>query len=77
MLLKEGMKEEYAKITAEVLAQTDAFGTSSHGTKNLHNYLRKYRAGGMEINVEPEILKEGPAYALIDSHHTMGMGFRV
>ncbi|MHB1315890.1 MAG: Ldh family oxidoreductase [Christensenellales bacterium] len=73
VLIKEGMKEDYAKITAEVLAQTDAAGTSSHGTKNLHNYIRKYRAGGMQLNAEPEIITEGPAYALIDSHHTMGM----
>ena len=28
-LVQEGMKEEHAAITAEVLAETDAFGTSS------------------------------------------------
>ena len=67
------MKEDYAKITAEVLAETDAAGTTSHGTKNLHNYLRKYRAGALKLNVEPEIVREGPAFAQIDSHHEMGM----
>ena len=38
-LVKEGMKEEYAELTATVLSETDAFGTNSHGTKNLYNYI--------------------------------------
>lgn len=72
-LEKEGMKSEYAKITAEVLSETDAYGTFSHGTKNLHNYIKKCRAGGMDLNAEPEIIKEGPAYALMDAKNCMGM----
>jgi LDH2 family malate/lactate/ureidoglycolate dehydrogenase len=72
-LIKEGLNEDDAMITAEVLAETDSFGTASHGTKNLHNYIRKYRAGGMKMNAVQEILKEGPAYALVDSHDMIGM----
>lgn len=72
-LVKEGMKEEYAGIVAEVLSETDAFGTNSHGTKNLHNYLKKFRAGGIDIHGEPEILREGPAFAAMDAHRTLGM----
>lgn len=30
-LVKEGMKEEYAELTARVLSETDAFGTNSTG----------------------------------------------
>ena len=62
-LVKEGMKEEYAKIVAEVLSETDAFGTNSHGTKNLHNYIKKARIGGLDIHGEPEIVAEGSAFA--------------
>lgn len=72
-LVREGMKEEYAGITARVLAQTDAFGTHSHGTKNLHNYIRKFRAGGIDIHAEPEIVSEGPAFALINARQALGM----
>lgn len=72
-LVKEGMKEAYADIVAEVLSETDAFGTNSHGTKNLHNYLKKFRAGGIDIQGEPEIVREGPAFALMDAHKTLGM----
>lgn len=72
-LEKEGMKEAYAEIVAEVLSQTDAFGTNSHGTKNLHNYIKKFRVGGIDIHAEPEILAEGPAFAAMDAHKALGM----
>lgn len=72
-LVKEGLKEEYAQMVADVLSETDAYGTNSHGTKNLHNYIRKYRAGGIDINAEPEIISEGPAFAVIDAKKALGM----
>lgn len=72
-LEKEGMKPEYAKLTAEVLSETDGYGTHSHGTKNLHNYIKKARAGGLDIKAEPEVIKEGPAFAVIDAKNAMGM----
>lgn len=72
-LEKEGMKPELAAITATVLTKTDAYGTHSHGTKNLRNYIKKARAGGLTLNAEPEIIKEGPAYALMDGKNAMGM----
>ena len=72
-LVKEGLKEEYAKITAEVLAETDAMGTNSHGTKNLYGYIKKYRVGGIDINAEPEIVTEGPSFAVIDAKASIGM----
>lgn len=72
-LVKEGLKKEYATIVADVLSDTDAFGTNSHGTKNLHNYIRKYRAGGIDINAEPEVIVDGPAFAVIDAKNALGM----
>ncbi|MDD3840659.1 MAG: Ldh family oxidoreductase [Clostridia bacterium] len=72
-LMKEGMKEENAQITAQVLSETDAYGIHTHGTKNLHNYIRKMRAGGIDIHANPEILSEGSAYALIDGNSAIGM----
>lgn len=73
VLEQEGMCKEYARICAEVLSETDAFGTYSHGTKNLHNYIRKIRAGGIEVKAKPEVVSEGPAYALVDAHNALGL----
>lgn len=72
-LIKEGLCEEHAWITAQVLAETDGLGTHSHGTKNLHNYIRKFRAGGMDIHGVPEIVKEGQGFALMDGQSMIGM----
>lgn len=74
----EGMCAEDAQITAEVLCETDLFGTNSHGAKNLYGYVKKQRAGGMDFRAKPEILTEGPSYALMDAHSCMGMvaGYR-
>ena len=72
-LVKEGMNIADANLTAEVLVKTDAFGIYSHGTKNLHDYIRKIRAEGISINIDPEVVNEGPSYALIDAKDSIGM----
>ncbi|MFW5714148.1 MAG: Ldh family oxidoreductase, partial [Brevefilum sp.] len=72
-LVKAGMPEDYAQITAEVLAETDAYGTHSHGTVNLGNYIKKAAVGGLDITAEPTIIKDGPAFAIMDAQNSMGM----
>jgi len=72
-LEKAGMKHEYAVITADALGDTDGYGTHSHGTKNLHNYIKKAKVKGIDINAKPAIIKEGPAFAVLDANNSMGM----
>lgn len=72
-LIAAGMNEENAKVTAEVLTETDAFGTYSHGTKNLFGYIKKAEAGGMSLTAQPVVEKNGPAYALINAKSCIGM----
>lgn len=72
-LVKEGMQKEYAAITAQVLSETDAYGTYSHGTKNLHSYIKKARMGGINIKAVPEIERQGPAFAVYNAQRSMGM----
>ena len=72
-LEKEGMSAENAEITARVLSETDGYGTHSHGTKNLHNYILKGRAGGLDIHAEPKVVVDGPAFAVMDGQKAMGM----
>jgi LDH2 family malate/lactate/ureidoglycolate dehydrogenase len=73
VLCKEGMSLSNAEATAEVLVETDAFGTHSHGTKNLDGYIRKAHVGGLDLLSYPEIITEGPAYAVLDAHDGIGM----
>ncbi|MCL2163047.1 MAG: Ldh family oxidoreductase [Oscillospiraceae bacterium] len=72
-LEKAGLKREFAIIAAGALSETDGYGTHSHGTKNLHNYIRKSREGGIDIKAEPAAIKDGPAFAVIDAHKSIGM----
>ena len=72
-LVKAGMTEEFARITAEVLSETDAYGTHSHGTVNLGGYIKKAKVGGLDITAEPVVVKEGPAFAIMDAQYSMGM----
>jgi ureidoglycolate dehydrogenase (NAD+) len=73
VLIKEGMRQEDAKICAEVLSVTDAYGTHSHGTKNLHNYIKKFRAKGADIHAEAVIERNKPAFAVIDAKNGLGI----
>jgi len=68
-----GMKEEHAALTALVLATTDAWGIHTHGTKSLRQYLNRVRQGGVNKLAEPTVVREGPAWAIVDAQHTMGM----
>ncbi len=72
-LCRAGMNREHAKITVDVLSETDAYGTHSHGTKNLYNYIKKIREGGINIEAVPEVLRETPAIAVIDGKDAIGM----
>lgn len=42
-----GLSAADTKVGADILVLTDAWGTFSHGTKSLHDYLRKLKAGGL------------------------------
>ena len=70
---KFGYSPENAAITAEVLTESEMMGTHSHGTKNLVNYIRKGEAGGIHVNADIKVLKDGPAWALLDADASIGM----
>lgn len=72
-LERNGLNAEDALVTAKVLARTDAFGTHSHGTKNLRMYIEKIKAGALDPAAQPVVVKEGPAFAIIDARDAMGM----
>jgi ureidoglycolate dehydrogenase (NAD+) len=73
VLTKAGVKTAGAHIIAEVLVTTDTWGTFSHGTGALGNYVNTMKAGGIDPNATPEIVSEGEAWAQIDGNSSMGM----
>src|SRR4051812_25080206 len=72
-LLTAGVDPIDAQTTANVLVTTDTWGTFTHGTKALRAYIRRVRGGGLKKKGTPHIVKEGPAFALIDGDSSLGM----
>ena len=72
-LLRAGVSEKNARIAAEVLVTTDTWGIHTHGTNQLSNYVKKIRAGGIAPQAEPNVIAEGPAWAIIDGQSTIAM----
>lgn len=66
-LVKAGASEKDALTTAEVLSETEAWGTHSHGVKNLNNYIIKCEKGGASLTAQPTIVRESLSAALVDA----------
>jgi ureidoglycolate dehydrogenase (NAD+) len=72
-MTRSGMSEEDARITADVLVTTDAWGIHTHGTKQLGPYLARVRAGGTDPRAVPRVTAEGPGWAMLDGCKAMAM----
>jgi LDH2 family malate/lactate/ureidoglycolate dehydrogenase len=72
-LRKARLSETDARTTADILVTTDAWGVFTHGTKNLRGYIRRLRSSGLRANASPKVVKEGPAWAIIDADSAIGM----
>ena len=68
-----GVSENDARATAEILVLTDTWGVFTHGTKNLRGYIRRIRGGGIRKDAQPKIVREGPAWAVVDADSGLGM----
>jgi len=68
-----GVPEEDARICADVLITADKRGIDSHGIGRLKPiYYDRIKAGIQSPKTDIEIVKDGPATAVIDGHNGMG-----
>lgn len=73
ILKKAGIKAEDAVIISDVLLKADKLGFDSHGVNRLKPiYLDRIREGIINPVTNAEVVKEGPATAVIDGHNGMG-----
>src|SRR5512139_1101688 len=70
---RAGVSDTDARVTADALAMTDAWGIFTHGTKNVRGYLRRLKAGGLRASGRPRRVAEGPAWAIVDGDSALGM----
>lgn len=70
-MLRYGLREEDARLSARILVTTDTWGVHSHGTRQLRLLLKNFPIGRLDAAAAAEVVREGPAWALIDGHHSV------
>lgn len=70
--MRAGLAEPAAAMLAEPLVLADTMGVHTHGTKLLPGYLRKLLGGGYPPRGEPRVVRQGPAWAVVDGAATLG-----
>ena len=63
---------EDARVCADVLLASDLRGIESHGIGRLKSYTDRIRNGALSPVTRFDIVREGPATAVVDGHHGMG-----
>lgn len=73
VLTKAGIPRQDSVIVADVLLNADKLGFDSHGVNRLKNiYLDRIAKGILNPVTSFEIVREGPATAVVDGHNGMG-----
>jgi L-2-hydroxycarboxylate dehydrogenase (NAD+) len=72
LLEKLDVPAEDAALTAETLVEADLRGVTSHGTRALPRYLKSIQKGGTKARPEIRVVREGPAFAVLDGDAGLG-----
>ncbi|MGZ5102776.1 MAG: Ldh family oxidoreductase [Usitatibacter sp.] len=67
-----GMPPADARVVAALMAEADLQGSDGHGVIRLPQYLKRIRAGGINLNPDIRVVQERAATALIDGDNAMG-----
>lgn len=73
VLLALGVPHEDAETCTDVIIASDLRGIESHGIGRLKYYYDRIKSGQHQVVTAIEVVREGPATALLDGHHGMGM----
>lgn len=67
-----GLPATDARLVAELMVRADVGGSDGHGIFRLPQYVRRIRAGGINVRPEIRILRDKGAMALVDGDNAMG-----
>lgn len=67
-----GMAEPTARTTATLMVETDLLGVESHGVSMLPQYDTLRASGRLQLTAQPQVLRDGPATALLDGGAGLG-----
>ena len=69
---KVGIPVEDATAIGELMARADVNGSDGHGIFRLPQYIRRIKAGAVNVRPNIRIVEEAPAMALVDGDNGMG-----
>ena len=67
-----GASSDEAEIVANHLVDANLAGHDSHGVLRIPQYLKAIQSGDLKVNVEPRVLLETPATAVLDGRGGFG-----
>jgi L-2-hydroxycarboxylate dehydrogenase (NAD+) len=67
-----GMPAADAQVVAALMAEADLRGADGHGVIRLPQYLKRIRAGGVNLHPDIRVVKERAATALVHGDNGMG-----
>jgi LDH2 family malate/lactate/ureidoglycolate dehydrogenase len=70
--LAAGMRERDADAVGRLMAEADLQGSDGHGAIRLAPYLKRIRAGGVNLHPEIKIIRERSGMALLHGDNGMG-----
>lgn len=68
---RSGLTPADAAISAEIFATTDAWGTHSHGTRQIRGLMKNVKDGRIDPQATPVVADQGPAWATLDGRRAM------
>jgi L-2-hydroxycarboxylate dehydrogenase (NAD+) len=71
-LIAVGMPESDARSVAHLMTLADLRGADGHGIFRLPQYVRRIRAGGINLQPQIQVVTESGAAALVDGDNGMG-----
>jgi len=69
---KAGLPASDASIVAELITEADLRGTDTHGVFRLPLYVRRIKAGGINLRPDIRIVEHRASTALVDGDNAMG-----
>ncbi len=72
VLTAVGMPGDDAATVAGIMAEADLRGADAHGVFRLPSYVKRIRAGGMNLTPTMRTVRERAATALVDGDNAMG-----
>ena len=67
-----GLSPEHANKVALLMAQADLQGSDGHGVIRLPQYVKRIRAGGINVKPQIKVVQDKAAMAVVDGDNGMG-----